>query len=864
MNFGKRATNQKRNALASRSTMMGKKTHVSVLRIIFISLIAILVIGGCLGIGVMKGLIDDAPDISDVNIVPVGEATFVYDADGNQLQKLTAPDSNRMPVDLDQIPKDLQYAVVAIEDERFYEHNGIDIRGILRAAVRGITTGTFSEGASTITQQLIKNNVFTDWVNESTLQRFQRKFQEWYLALELEKQVDKDEILENYLNTINLGNGNYGVQAAAQDYFGKDVSELTLSECTVLAGITQNPTRYNPITNPENNAQRRQEVLDHMLEQEYITKEQYDECLADNVYDRIQSIEQEEENEDTTYSYFIDELTEQVIQDLQDKRGYTEQQAYNALWSGGLRIYTTQDPDIQQICDEEYSDSSNFPSGSQVELDYALTVRHPNGEEENYSAEMLEQYFIENESSDFSLLFDSQESAQAHVDAYKAYVLSDGSEVVAETVHFTPQPQSSLCIIDQHTGYVKAIVGGRGEKSTSLSLNRATNTTRQPGSTFKPLAAYAAALNECDMSLATTFEDEPFTYDNGEPLYNADRQYHGTVTMRESIVHSYNIPAVKCMIDITPELGVEYLEKFGFSSLVTEPVDINGESYDDLNASTAIGGITYGVSNLELTAAYAAIANNGVYIKPVFYTRILDSDGNVVIDNTPEKTTVIKPSTAYLLTSAMEDVISEGTGTRVQFDGMHLAGKTGTTDNYRDLWFCGFSPYYTCSVWAGYDDNTVLPAGESRTYQQTLWRNIMERIHENLVDTEFKMPSTVEEASICTRTGLLATSSCNAVTEYFDIDQIPTQYCSGHYSSSYNYNYSDSYTQSGDNDGEDENERSGQDTGNTDNEESIDEPVPETPAEVPEETQPEESQPEETDPGTGGTPATEEGSGNQD
>ena len=863
MNFGKRATNQKRNALASRSTMMGKKAHVSVLRIIFISLIAILVIGGCLGIGVMKGLIDDAPDISDVNIVPVGEATFVYDADGNQLQKLTAPDSNRMPVDLDQIPKDLQYAVVAIEDERFYEHNGIDIRGILRAAVRGITTGTFSEGASTITQQLIKNNVFTDWVNESTLQRFQRKFQEWYLALELEKQVDKDEILENYLNTINLGNGNYGVQAAAQDYFGKDVSELTLSECTVLAGITQNPTRYNPITNPENNAQRRQEVLDHMLEQEYITKEQYDECLADNVYDRIQSIEQEEENEDTTYSYFIDELTEQVIQDLQDKRGYTEQQAYNALWSGGLRIYTTQDPDIQQICDEEYSDSSNFPSGSQVELDYALTVRHPNGEEENYSAEMLEQYFIENESSDFSLLFDSQESAQAHVDAYKAYVLSDGSEVVAETVHFTPQPQSSLCIIDQHTGYVKAIVGGRGEKSTSLSLNRATNTTRQPGSTFKPLAAYAAALNECDMSLATTFEDEPFTYDNGEPLYNADRQYHGTVTMRESIVHSYNIPAVKCMIDITPELGVEYLEKFGFSSLVTEPVDINGESYDDLNASTAIGGITYGVSNLELTAAYAAIANNGVYIKPVFYTRILDSDGNVVIDNTPEKTTVIKPSTAYLLTSAMEDVISEGTGTRVQFDGMHLAGKTGTTDNYRDLWFCGFSPYYTCSVWAGYDDNTVLPAGESRTYQQTLWRNIMERIHENLVDTEFKMPSTVEEASICTRTGLLATSSCNAVTEYFDIDQIPTQYCSGHYSSSYNYNYSDSYTQSGDNDGEDENERSGQDTGNTDNEESIDEPVPETPAEVPEETQPEESQPEETDPGTGGTPATEEGSGNQ-
>ena len=846
MNFGKRATNKKRNALSSHSTMMGKKANVSILRVTFIALIAVLAIGGCMGIGAMRGLIDDAPDISEVNIVPVGEATFVYDSNGNQLQKLTAPDSNRMPVTIDQIPLDLQHAVVAIEDERFYEHNGIDIKGILRAGVVGITTGRFSEGASTITQQLIKNNVFTDWVNESTLESFQRKFQEWYLALELEKQIkDKDVILQNYLNTINLGNGNYGVQAAAQDYFGKDVSDLTLSECTVLAGITQNPTKYNPVTNPENNAERRQEVLDHMLEQEYITKEQYDECLADNVYERIQSLEAESEDEDTTYSYFIDELTEQVIQDLQDKRGYPEQQAYNALYSGGLRIYTTQDPAIQQICDEEYSDPDNFPSGSQVELDYALTVKHANGEEENYSSEMLEQYFIENESSDFTLLFDSQESAQAHIDAYKAAILTEGDEVVAETVHFTPQPQSSLCIIDQHTGYVKAIVGGRGEKSSSLSLNRATNTTRQPGSTFKPLAAYAAALNEGGMSLATTFEDEPFTYDNGEPLYNADRQYHGTVTMREAIVHSYNIPAVKCMIEITPELGVEYLEKFGFTTLVTEPTEINGKIFDDFNASTAIGGITYGVSNLELTAAYAAIANNGTYIKPVFYTKILDSDGNVVIDNTPEKTTVIKPSTAYLLTSVMEDVITEGTGTRVQFDGMHLAGKTGTTDDYRDLWFCGFSPYYTCSVWAGYDDNTVLPQGTYRTYQQTLWRNIMERIHADLPDTDFKMPSTVQEASICTDTGLLATSSCNSVTEYFDTEQIPTQYCSGHYSYSYDYDYSDDYS-------EDSEEDSSEDSETT-----VDEPTPDTPAEVPEEVPPEVTSPSdettETPPADGGT-----------
>lgn len=795
MNFGKRATNKKRNALTSHSTMIGKKAHVSLLRIIFLSLLAIMVIGACAGLGAFKGVLDSAPNISEVNIVPVGEATFVYDANGNQLQKLTAPNSNRMPVSLEKIPEDLQHAVVAIEDERFYEHNGIDIRGILRAGVKGILSGgNFSEGASTITQQLLKNNVFTGWTNESTVQRFKRKFQEQYLALQLEKYKSKEIILENYLNTINLGDGNYGVQAAAQGYFGKDVSDLTLSECTVIAGISQNPTRFNPAINPEENAKRREAVLDHMLDQNYISKEQYDECLADNVYERIQNVEQQQEQVDKTYSYFIDELTEQVIHDLQEQRGYTEAQARNALYSGGLRIYTTQDPAIQQICDEEYANPNNFPAGSQVSLDYKLTVKHPNGETENYSKEMLQTYFINNENANFTLLFNSQEDAQAHVDAYKASILADGSEVIGESVHFTPQPQSSITIIDQHTGYVKAIVGGRGEKSSSLTLNRATNTLRQPGSTFKPLATFAAALNEGGMTLATTFEDTPYKYPNGQPLYNYDHAYHGTVSIRTAIQQSYNIPTVKAMEEITPALGVEYLKKFGFTSILDTQVEIpagSGQYHSDVNLPTALGGITKGVCNLELTAAYAAIANNGTYIKPVFYTKILDADGNVIIDNTPEETKVIKPSTAYLLTSAMEDVVKKGTGKRLQLSNMPVAGKTGTTDSYKDLWFVGFTPYYTCAVWAGYDDNTVLPSGTARTYQQTLWKNIMQRIHNDLPSTEFKMPSTVEKASICTKTGLLATRSCNSVTEYFDTEGLPKKYCSGHFFNFFNENDKD-------------------------------------------------------------------------
>ena len=790
MNFGKRATNKKRTALTSHSTMIGKKAHVSLLRIIFLSLLAIMVIGACAGLGAFKGVLDSAPNISEVNIVPVGEATFVYDANGNQLQKLTAPNSNRMPVSLEKIPEDLQHAVVAIEDERFYEHNGIDIRGILRAGVKGILSGgNFSEGASTITQQLLKNNVFTGWTNESTVQRFKRKFQEQYLALQLEKYKSKEVILENYLNTINLGDGNYGVQAAAQGYFGKDVSDLTLSECTVIAGISQNPTRFNPAINPEENAKRREAVLDHMLDQNYISKEQYDECLADNVYERIQNVEQQQEQVDKTYTYFIDELTEQVIHDLQEQRGYTEAQARNALYSGGLRIYTTQDPAIQQICDEEYANPNNFPAGSQVSLDYKLTVKHPNGETENYSKEMLQTYFINNENANFTLLFNSKEDAQAHVDAYKASILADGSEVIGESIHFTPQPQSSITIIDQHTGYVKAIVGGRGEKSSSLTLNRATNTLRQPGSTFKPLATFAAALNEGGMTLATSFKDEPYKYPNGQPLYNYDHAYHGTISIRTAIQESYNIPTVKAMEEITPALGVEYLKKFGFTSILDTQVEIpagSGEYHSDVNLPTALGGITKGVCNLELTAAYAAIANNGTYIKPVFYTKILDADGNVIIDNTPEETKVIKPSTAYLLTSAMEDVVKKGTGKRLRLSNMPVAGKTGTTDSYKDLWFVGFTPYYTCAVWAGYDDNTVLPSGTARTYQQTLWKNIMQRIHNDLPSTEFKMPSTVEKVSICTKTGLLATRSCNSVTEYFDTEGLPKKYCSGHFFNFFN------------------------------------------------------------------------------
>ena len=568
MNFGKNSTQKKRKQLSSASSKRGKRAGVTFLRILFLSFAAVCVIFCCMGIGAFRAILDTAPDISDVNIMPSGNATFVYDADGNQLQKLSAPNANRMSVSISKIPLNMQHAIVAIEDERFYEHNGIDIQGILRAFVNGVSHGFhFNEGASTLTQQLLKNNVFTNWTNEGKIERFKRKIQEQYLALQLEASLTaegmdtKSVILENYLNTINLSAGTYGVQAAAQRYFGKNSEDLTLSECAVLAAIPQNPYAYNPIRFPEENAKRRKKVLTNMRNQGYISEAEYQEALADNVYERIQETDSSQETA-TPYSYFIDELTSQIITDLQEQKGYTKVQAQNALYSGGLRIYTTQDPAIQSILDEEYQNEENFPAHIQLGIDWALTVQKADGTIQNYSKEMMKLYFKDHGEDNFDLLFDSEEEAQHYVDEYKAAVVGEGETILAERISFAPQPQSSMVIIDQHTGYVKALVGGRGEKTASLTLNRATDTYRQPGSTFKPLAVYGPAINDLGLTLADTYVDQAITYENtNRPVKNAYSGYRGTMTIRDALKYSCNTIAVQCFRGCDPTTWIYVSER---------------------------------------------------------------------------------------------------------------------------------------------------------------------------------------------------------------------------------------------------------------------------------------------------------------
>ena len=475
--------------------------------------------------------------------------------------------------------------------------------------------------------------MFTSWTSESSFaDKLQRKIQEQYLAIQLEKKVSKDWILENYLNTINLGQNTLGVQAASRRYFGKDVSELNLSESAVIASITQNPSRLNPISNPDKNAERREKVLNNMLKLGYISEGEYNSAMKDDVYDRIQVVNTQTEEEDVT-SYFVDALTDQVIQDFIDQLGYTETQAYKALYNGGLTIESTQDPAIQAICDEEVNNLENYPTAPKYSFSYRLTVEKADGSYKNYSEQTM-LYYYQAHNADYSVNFASQEEASAAIEAYKAEIMEPGDKIVenGESITYTLQPQTALTVINQSTGEVVALVGGRGDKTASKTLNRAASTTRQPGSTYKVLAAYAPALDSGGLTLASVQDDAPYSYENGTSLRNYDNSFRGFTPLREAITHSINIVTVKTLTEIGTNLGFSYLQDFGFTTLVD----------DDNNQALALGGITNGVTNLELTAAYASVANEGTYIRPRFYTRILDHDGNVLIDNTPQTHGVLK------------------------------------------------------------------------------------------------------------------------------------------------------------------------------------------------------------------------------
>lgn len=653
--------------LNSTGTKLGTKAGIFSIKL-FIAIVALIVSGACLGLGAIQGIIASAPDASTIDVSPTGFATKIYDNNGEEIQMLATTGSNRTSVSLDQIPEDLQHAFIAIEDERFYEHNGIDMKGIFRAVAITFSKGRLSQGASTISQQLLKNNYFNAY-NETTIQKIKRKIQEQYLAVKLETVMTKQEILEDYLNSINLGNGYYGVQSAATGYFEKDVSELSLSECAVIASITQNPTKYNPAKNPEDNQIRERSVLDHMLTQGYITQDEYEEAKADNVYDRV--IGADLQLAGSTYSYFVDALIDQISDDLREQYGYTDSQVNNLIYKGGLKINSTQDMRMQEIADKVINDPDYYPSSTEFSIYYTLVLKDTHGDLKSYYQTGLQDYFKrELGMSDFTLTFSDQDEANEYIDKYKEHLTADGSEVVHESVNYIMEPQMSLSIMDQHTGQVKVLVGGRGEKTGNRTMNRATDTLRQPGSSIKPLADYGPALDTGAITLATAIDDAPFYYSGDEAKLVKNYfvgEYRGMMSVRQALTLSQNVPAVKTLTMITPRVGFNYLEKFGISTLLSPEESTNGLS--DMVQSLALGGLTYGVKNIEMCAAYATIANKGVYTKPIYYTTVETSSGEILLDNR-ELTThrVMKESSAWLLTNALESVTAVGTGETTVLD----------------------------------------------------------------------------------------------------------------------------------------------------------------------------------------------------
>jgi penicillin-binding protein 1A len=800
MNYNHEGISKQLKAIGSRKNKLLHKMTITLCVLMIIVLALSGTLGGAFVYGAFNALVDNSKEITYSDIAPSNYYTTIYDSQGNVMEKLVMAGSNREEVALSQIPDNLINAFIAIEDERFWTHNGIDLKGIVRAAVLGISTMHFNQGASTITQQLIKNSVFNGGSETSFGARVERKVQEQALAIILEEQLSKNVILENYLNTINLGSNCLGVQAAANRYFNKDVGDLTLSECAVIAAITQNPSGLNPIRFPEKNQRRQKQVLLNMKEQGYITQSEYDEAIADNVYDRIQ-ITSSINSSGNIFSYFTDAVIEEVVDDLQERLGYSQTKAYNLLYSGGLTIYTTMDPDIQEIVDDEINDLDNYPY-EYYTISYRLKVLHLDQTEESYTETDI-RTFIQDKCGveGFDLMFESEDEIDAYIDAFKSYTLDASDTIEKEDLVVTLEPQASMVIIDQSTGYVKAISGGRGEKTTNLALNRATQSTRQPGSTFKVLSTFAPALDTCGATLASVYYDSPVIAD-GQNFSNWwGDEYLGYVNIRDAIAYSMNLPTLHCLLEtVSVDLAFDYVEKFGITTLVESQKGSDGSVYTDRVASLALGGITKGVTNLELTAAYAAIANGGVYNKPVFYTKILNHDGTVLLENVQESTTVIKASTASLLTSAMESTFGRNlstdytdinpnikpTGLNHDFTSMTLAGKSGSTTDNNDVWFVGYSPYYTCGIWSGYDKGKALETGQD--YHKEIWKRVMSRIHENLEDIGWAVNQDIVSAKICSKSGLLAVEGiCDQAedngcvyTEYFVSGTEPKEYCSIH------------------------------------------------------------------------------------
>lgn len=608
-------------------------------------------------------------------------------------------------ISISEMPDYLKNAYISIEDQRFYKHSGVDLPRTSAAILSYVKNlGSSSFGGSSITQQLVKN------LTGDNSSKVTRKINEWFRAFAIEGVLEKEEILEAYLNIIYIGPNIYGVDMGSKYYFNKSISELSLAECAFLAGINNAPNSYNPFGDTDTSekiSKRTKTVLNKMLELEYITNEEHQVATAEvekGLKFKKGNIKKDENS--GIYSYHTDALITELIEDIANKKNISEDFAKNYLEMAGLKIYSTQDSKVQTAIEKEVSKSK-----------------------------------------------------------YKLKSKNDPSILC----------QAAMVVIDHESGQVVGCIGGIGEK-TARGFNRATQALRQTGSAGKTLSVLAPAIDKKIITASSIYSDEETTFDDGsEEGYSPTdyNKYRGEITVRQAVESSQNIPFVKIMVELTPKESIKYMKKMGITTLTKK----------DENLNLALGGLDKGISPLEMASAYSIIANNGVYIEPTFYTKVENQIGKTVIKSKQKKEKVMSEEVAFILQSLLTEPVtgSMGTAKYCSISGIDVAAKTGTTNDDYDRWLCGFTPYYTAVTWFGFDLNETIKFNNKNPSGQ-IWSSVMKSIHSGLEDKHFEMPkNNIDAVNICSKTGLLATSSCQTSHyEYYLKDTAPTTYCNVH------------------------------------------------------------------------------------
>ncbi|MCL2610679.1 MAG: transglycosylase domain-containing protein [Defluviitaleaceae bacterium] len=744
MDYSRESNAKKKKAAVSKA----KKAQNRIVTVAFraiaaFTLIILFAVGGTV-LGAYVGIIESAPPFVMGAMTPNNFNSTVYDMYGNEIWSFHAAGARRLHAPFYVIPEHLINAFIAIEDERFFEHHGVDVRGTLRAVYVSFIARTGKEGGSTITQQLVKNEIMGLMANDATT-----KLQEQFIALQAEAQLTeyfdgdrmaaKNYILYRYLNSIALGPGIHGVQMAAQHYFGRNVYTLTLAESAIIASITQSPTALDPSRFPYTNRQRAVTVLNRMLAQGLITETEHEYATNDLYYAAYERIDlaraQIEEVEVNVQSFFVDHLVEALAYELVAQGVAMNRNAAMArIHGGGLRIHTTMNQTVQRILEEAYLDDSHFPASAfQILIDSRISATNNYGDIVHFIMSPEANYTVPN-----------MDAFENWVYNRVSYVEEQGYVIIAQQHLPIVQPQSAMVVIDHHTGQVRGIVGGRGKKTENLAFNRATQAERQPGSVFKILTSYAPAMDLGLIVPDSPLVDAPIVWEefNNFSPSNFDNRFRGRTNVRQAVAHSFNTTAVSILRDVGIDTAFNYLLNFGFTTLVD---GVNERGQTDRVPSTALGGLTYGVTQLELAAAFATIANGGMYIEPIVFTRVYDQWGNLVLEANQARRQVLQPTTAYLLTETMIGVVSGGTGTMARLDnGMETAGKTGTSQHTNDLMFAGYSPHLTASVWLGHDHPRTINTASLSAPHTRIWSYIMNKIHEELnkpIITSFDRPS---------------------------------------------------------------------------------------------------------------------------